>query len=63
MEELEELFKERLISHYMWLDKMQKVHDAFEEDVCEFEKLIVDMFGEEKAVEMYEEYKRRQAKS
>lgn len=57
MTELEEYYLDRLISEYDRLEKLENLVTIQEEAVAKLEEQITNIFGEEKANEMYDKYK------
>lgn len=57
MTELEEYYLDRLISEHNLLEKYEAILADCEDRCCKLEKQICDIFGTEKAEEMFEQYK------
>lgn len=57
MTDLEEYYLDRLISEYDRLEKLENLVTIQEENVSKLEEQISNLFGEDKAIEMYDKYK------
>lgn len=57
MTDLEEYYLDRLISEYDRLEKLVNLVTIQEENVANLEEHISNLFGEDKAIEMYDKYK------
>lgn len=57
MTDLEEYYLDRLISEYDRLEKLENLIIIQEENVSKLEEQISNLFGEDKAIEMYDKYK------
>jgi len=57
MTDLEEYYLDRLISEYDRLEKLENLVTIQEENVRKLEEQISNLFGEDKAIEMYDKYK------
>ena len=63
MTDLEEYYLDRLISEYDRLDNLENLVAIQEENVTKLEAQISILFGEDKAIEMYDKYKERKGKN